>query len=62
MLHSQFDALEDPMDAWVVNVAQKQEKIVEYISGLLGREKKKNYSSAAGFRFLRTMVNLTGLV
>jgi len=41
MLRSQFDALEEPADAWVVDVAQKPEKIVEYILGLLGREKKE---------------------
>jgi gluconate kinase len=41
MLRSQFDVLEEPVDAWVADVAQKPEKIVEYILGLLGREKKE---------------------
>jgi gluconokinase len=41
MLRSQFDALEEPVDAWVVDVAHPPEKIVEYILGLLGWEKKE---------------------
>jgi len=41
MLRSQFVALEEPVDAWVVDVTNPSEKIVEYILGLLEREKKE---------------------
>jgi gluconokinase len=41
MLRSQFDALEEPPDAWVAEVARPPEKIVEYILGLLEQEKKE---------------------
>jgi len=41
MLRSQFDALEEPEDAWVVDVAQTPEQIVEDILGLMESGKKQ---------------------
>jgi gluconokinase len=41
MLRSQFDALEEPADAWVAEVEWPPEKIVEFILGLLEQEKKE---------------------
>jgi gluconokinase len=41
MLRSQFDALEEPLDAWVADVAWPPEKIVEYVQGLLELETKR---------------------
>ena len=40
MLRSQFDALEEPPDAWVADVEWPSEKIVDYILGLMEQEKK----------------------
>jgi gluconokinase len=39
MLRSQFDALEEPADAWVVDVALPPEKIVEDVLARMEREK-----------------------
>jgi gluconokinase len=41
MLRSQFDALEEPADAWIADVEWPPEKIVEYILGLVEREKRE---------------------
>ncbi len=41
MLRSQFDALEEPPDAWVADVEWPPEKIVDYLLGLMKPEKKK---------------------
>ena len=41
MLRSQFDVLEEPADAWVADVEWPPEKIMEYILGLLEREKRE---------------------